>query len=95
MVDSRHSHSYTRAGHLFHLPVPGVNSTLHLTVTRMLRPGETAADHESEPYFVQVQPARPVGTVPVPRELSLQDAMRAIQNTVSGIDGLKWETGTG
>ncbi|TXT13201.1 hypothetical protein VHUM_01602 [Vanrija humicola] len=91
----RHSHTYTRTGHLFHLPVPGqTTSTLHLTVTRILSPDDKHADHATEPYLVQLQPGKPVGAVASSRgEPNLQDTMRIMQDVAQRIDGLEWETG--
>ncbi|KAL1407673.1 hypothetical protein Q8F55_007106 [Vanrija albida] len=91
----KHSHTYVRNGHLFHLPVPGqTTSTLHLTVTRILGPDDKAADHAGEPYLVQLQPGKPVGAVASTRgEPNLQDTMRIMQDVSKRIDGLEWETG--
>jgi hypothetical protein len=78
-------------GHLFSLPIAGYTTTLHLTVTRVV--GDDGAAKTSEPYFVQLTPARPVSTTAERGLLTLQDAMRVMQDAAGRIEGLKWETG--
>lgn len=91
-ADPRHSHTSTRIGHLFSIPIAGYTTTLHLTVTRVL--GDDGAPAKTaEPYFVQLTPARPVSTTAGRGELTLQDAMRVMQDTAARVEGLKWETG--
>ncbi|BEJ16241.1 hypothetical protein CspHIS471_0508460 [Cutaneotrichosporon sp. HIS471] len=87
-----HVHSSTRIGHLFSLPIAGYTTTLHLTVTRVLGDDATPAK-TSEPYFVKLTPARPVSTTAERGLLTLQDAMRVMQEAAGRIEGLKWETG--
>lgn len=90
---TRHSHGYVRVGQLFHLPVPGRPSwTLHLTITRVLGT-EDKPENTSEPYLVQLCPARPVNAMPSKGEPSPQDMMLIIQEMSEKIDGLKWESG--
>lgn len=91
-ADRRHSHTVARVGHLFHIPIAGYATTLHLSVTRVLGDAATPAK-TSEPYLVQLQPARPVSSVAPRGELTLQDAMRVMQDTAGRVEGLKWETG--
>lgn len=61
-------------------------------MTRVL--GDDTSTKTSEPYLVQLQPARPVSSVAPRGELTLQDAMRVMQDTAARVEGLKWETGS-
>jgi hypothetical protein len=101
----RHSHTYTRTGYLFHLPLP-TQSTLQLTITRLHgsdKPdqpdGSVKLDHAetetdaSEPYLVQLSPARPVHAVTTRNEAGLGDVMRMMRDVADRIDGLDWGTG--
>lgn len=44
---SRHSHTYTRTGYLFHLPLP-TQSTLHLTITRLHKSNKAGKADEAD-----------------------------------------------
>ncbi len=94
----RHSHSYTRDGLLFHIPLPTPALMLHLTITHF-RPhsptheAEDGDERAAEPYLVELQPSRPVQAVASRKEVGLQDTMRLMRDVADRIDGLEWSTG--
>lgn len=95
----RESHSFTRTGLLFHIPTPTPALNLHLTITRLhpetWPPAEEDKDDpkSTEPFLVELQPARPVQAVPSRGEVGLQDTMRFMRTAAGRVDGLEWSTG--
>lgn len=92
----RYSHEYSRKGLLFHIPLPHPSFTLHLTISRLLLPGDASEKDGKptlEPFLVELHPAKPISGIATRGELGVSEMIQLIKGMAGRIDGLEWGTG--
>ncbi|EIW66084.1 hypothetical protein TREMEDRAFT_35559, partial [Tremella mesenterica DSM 1558] len=90
-----HSHSFKQKGTLFHIPIPGIPMTFHLSVTQLI-PLSSSSIHNNQDlndYLIQLYPSRPVHTVSSNQEPDLQSMMNLLSDLTGKLDWLEWGSG--